>query len=289
MRTWFYALLAAAASVLASCAPVAQGEPALWRVADADSEIWLFGSVHVLPRNVQWLSPRVLTALEGSDEFITETDVEAADFSALAQLHGTLPAGQTLASRLSAEDQERLARAARETRLDPVALDRLRPWFAALQITYAYATQRGQTTDDGVETVLGARARAQNIRFGFLETPEQQIRVLADLPPADEAHFLSVTLRQVDEGGRALNGLDEPWARGDLEMLSRELDRQWRDAGPAIHNALIVDRNRAWANAIEARLAGSGSAFIAVGAAHLVGDENVVQLLRERGIEVEGP
>jgi uncharacterized protein YbaP (TraB family) len=67
------------------------------------------------------------------------------------------------------------------------------------------------------------------------------------------------------------------------------LDRQWAEAGPVIHNALIIDRNRAWADAIAERLEGSGSAFITVGAAHLVGDENVVQLLRERGIAVEGP
>jgi uncharacterized protein YbaP (TraB family) len=289
MRTWFFALLAAAASALAACAPVQTGEPALWRIADADSEIYLFGSVHVLPRGVQWLSPRILSALESSDEFVTETDVEAADFSTLAQLHGTLPAGETLASRLSAEDRERLVRAASETGLDPVALDRLRPWFAALQITYAYASRQGHSSEEGVETVLGARARANNLRFSFLESPEQQIRVLADLTPADEAHFLSVTLRQIHEGGRALSDLDGPWARGDLETLSRELDRQWAEAGPVIHNALIIDRNRAWADAIAERLEGSGSAFITVGAAHLVGDENVVQLLRERGIAVEGP
>ncbi|MBY0567558.1 MAG: TraB/GumN family protein [Hyphomonadaceae bacterium] len=289
MRTWFFALLAAAASALAACAPVQMGEPALWRIADADSEIYLFGSVHVLPRGVQWLNPRILAALESSDEFVTETDVEAADFSELAQRYGTLPAGETLTERLSADDRERLARAAQETGLDPVALDRLRPWFAALQITYAYAARQGHSTEAGVESVLGARARARNIRFGYLETPEQQIRVLADLAPADEAHFLSVTLRQIHEGGRALSDLDGPWAQGDLETLSRELDRQWAEAGPAIHNALIIERNRAWADAIAERLEGSGSAFITVGAAHLVGDENVVQLLRERGITVEGP
>ncbi len=289
MRTWFFALLAAAASALAACAPVQMGEPALWRIADADSEIYLFGSVHVLPRGVRWLNPRILAALESSDEFVTETDVEAADFSELAQRYGTLPAGETLTERLSADDRERLARAAQETGLDPAALDRLRPWFAALQITYAYAARQGHSTEAGVESVLGARARARNIRFGYLETPEQQIRVLADLAPADEAHFLSVTLRQIHEGGRALSDLDGPWARGDLETLSRELDRQWAEAGPAIHNALIIERNRTWADAIAERLEGSGSAFITVGAAHLVGDENVVQLLRERGITVEGP
>jgi uncharacterized protein YbaP (TraB family) len=72
-------------------------------------------------------------------------------------------------------------------------------------------------------------------------------------------------------------------------VLGALLDAQWRQAGPAIHEAVIVDRNRAWADAIAERLDGSGRIFVAVGAAHLVGEENVVELLRERGIEVEGP
>jgi uncharacterized protein YbaP (TraB family) len=83
--------------------------------------------------------------------------------------------------------------------------------------------------------------------------------------------------------------LDRAWARGELTELGRQLDAQIGEAGPAVHRALITDRNRAWADQIEQRLAGSGKIFIAVGAAHLVGDGNVVALLRARGIEVEGP
>ena len=64
---------------------------------------------------------------------------------------------------------------------------------------------------------------------------------------------------------------------------------QWAEAGPAVHEAVILRRNRAWADEIATRLDGSGRVFIAVGAAHLVGDGNVVDLLRARGIAVEGP
>ncbi|MBX9747451.1 MAG: TraB/GumN family protein, partial [Hyphomonadaceae bacterium] len=231
----------------------------------------------------------IAQALDGADEFVTETNTEDADFQALAAHYGTLPAGQALSSLLDAENAARLARVAAEVDLDMAQVERMRPWLAALNITYLYAARAGHSVDAGVESVLGTRARAAGKRFSYLETAEAQIRVLADLSPTDEAHFLAVTLRQLESGSDQMSAFDEPWAHGDLVTLSERLDADWAEAGPAVHDAIIVRRNLAWADEIERRLAGAGSAFITVGAAHLVGEQNVVTLLRERGIVVEGP
>ena len=44
-------------------------------------------------------------------------------------------------------------------------------------------------------------------------------------------------------------------------------------------------RNQAWAAALQAKLAGSGVSFVAVGAGHLVGPDSVQAQLKKRGIE----
>lgn len=293
LRSLFSALLAASAWVLCACAPAPApaADPALWRIADEDSEIWLFGTVHVLPPDLRWRSERVNAAFAAADEFVTETDTSAAateQFPALAARYGMLPAEETLSGRLAPSDQQRLAAVVRELRLDPARIERMRPWFAALQFSYAYATREGHSADAGVEAVFAAEARSQGKRLSFFETPEQQIRILADLSPADEAHFLAVTLRQITEE-ESLTATDGAWASGDVAALDRALAPQWAEAGPAVHEAVILRRNRAWADEIATRLDGSGRVFIAVGAAHLVGDESVVDLLRARAIAVEGP
>ncbi|UPT62797.1 MAG: TraB/GumN family protein [Hyphomonadaceae bacterium JAD_PAG50586_4] len=294
MRSLFTALLAVSAWALAACspAPAPQGEPALWRIADADSEIWLFGTVHMLPPDLRWRGERVNAAFASADEFMTETDTSAdanSAFPTLAARYGLLPPNQNLSALLPPADRASLAETVRELGLDAAQIERMRPWFAALQLSYAYAMREGHSVDAGVETVLAAAARRSGKRLSFFETPEEQIRILADLPPADQAHFLAVTLRQIADKDGALAESDEAWARGDIEALDTALAPQWEEAGPVLHEAVILRRNRAWADEVATRLDGSGRIFIAVGAAHLVGDDSVVDLLRARGIEVEGP
>lgn len=291
MRALLSALLLALS--LSACTPAEPaGEPALWRIRDADSEIWLFGTVHVLPADIRWRGPHVSAAFAAADEFVTETDTSpeaAASYPALAARFGTLPAGERLSAKLSQDEQAQLARLARAAGLDPPSLDRLRPWLAALQLSFAYAAREGHSPDAGVETVLAAEARRTGKRLSFFETPEQQIRFLADLPPGEELRFLTVTMRQIEQDSTLLDDLDRAWARGDVIELERLLDAQWEESGAAIHESIILRRNRAWADVIEHRLAGEGRVFIAVGAAHLVGDGSVIDLLRERGVAVEGP
>jgi uncharacterized protein YbaP (TraB family) len=292
MRILILTLFCALFAALPGCARPPASEPAIWRIADEDSEIWLFGSVHMLHPETRWRGPRMEAAFASADEFVTETDVSAeaqTAFFALAARYGALPAGETLPELLGPEDAARLERAARQLGLDAAALERQRPWLTALQISATYAIRAGHSPEAGVETILNAEARAQGKRLWHFETPEQQIRVLADLAPADELHFLRLTLRDLDRGERALSAMDEAWAHGDIAALQRQLDHEWADAGPAIHHAVILDRNRNWTEQIAARLEGSGRTFIAVGAAHLIGEGSVVDLLRQRGIEVEGP
>lgn len=293
MRAFVPALLSLVLA-LTACTPERGPvtEPALWRISDDDSEIWLFGTVHVLPPDVHWRGPRVSAAFASAEELITETDTSAeaaAAFPALAARHGALPPGPRLSARLADDDRARLARLARAGGLDLRVLDGLRPWLAALQLSFAYAAREGHSADAGVEAVLAADARRSGKRLSFFETPEQQVRFLADLPPAEELRFLTITLRQIEEDRALLDEIDRAWARGDVGELELLLQTQWQEAGATIHDRIILRRNRAWASEIERRLAGEGRIFIAVGAAHLVGDESVIALLRARGIAVEGP
>lgn len=282
------ALLAVA---LATCAPRNEG-PALWRIADADSEIWLFGTVHVLPRDVVWRSARIERAFARAETIVFETDIDSDDraaFDELVRAEGRLAAGETLSARLAQQDRERLARIAGRLHLNNAVLDQLRPWLAALQVSLAFAQAAGGDPAAGVESILKPEAEAANKTLRYLEQPEDQIRALSSLSPEAELRFLSATLRQIEDDAGAIGELDDVWARGDVAALAPLLHEQLNEAGPEVSAAIITDRNTRWTEEIAGMLDGEGRVFVAVGAAHLVGDDSVVAQLRARGIAVEGP
>lgn len=289
----FLALACLACSPASDTPPgTTNGGPALWRIRDADSEIWLFGSVHVLPPELEWQSPAVRAAFASAQEFVTETDMRDAAGAELAQLmqrYGTLPAGEQLSDLLTPAEAARLSRVTQRLGVDRRPLEGARPWLAALQLSYAHAARAGHSVEAGVESVLMREANARGMRFSFLETTEAQIRILADLSPDAQRALLINTISEIEEGEDGMRELDAAWARGDIATMARLLDAEWRNAGPDVHQAVILRRNRAWVENIVRRLEGSGTLFIAVGAAHLVGEGNVVALLRARGIAVEGP
>jgi uncharacterized protein len=293
MRALHLALFALCTLYLATCSPAPREPgPALWRIADANSEIWLFGTVHVLPADLHWRSARVDAAFASAEELITETDMtEPAQqtLAALALRHGVLPEGQSLHAMLSAPQRARMERLAAAQRQDINGFARLRPWLAALRLSVGYAVAEGHTPEAGVDATLIAEATARAMRLSYLESAEVQIRALADLAPADELRFLDATMRQIEDDRGGLDEMDQAWVRGDTVELARLIEDDFSDAGPAAYDALLTRRNRAWADEIARRLDGSGDIFIAVGAAHLVGPDSIVAMLRARGVEVEGP
>ncbi|HRP12049.1 MAG TPA: TraB/GumN family protein [Terricaulis sp.] len=292
MRALIAALLLATAPVLAACAPQPAANPALWRIIDADSEIWLFGTTHMLAPETRWRSARVNSAFAAAEELVTETDASDAGAAAAQALSAELGAASPdapLSSVLDESQRAALARVAARLRIDPAQLESARPWLAALQLSYAYAYQRGLRAEYGVESVLGAEARARGLRMSFFETPEQQVRFLADLPADEQARFLADTLHEIEAEDATFDALDELWAQGETARLAALFDAQWQTGSPLLREVIILQRNRAWADEIARRLDGEGRVFIAVGAAHLIGEGNVIALLRERGIEVEGP
>ncbi len=287
-------ILAVLSLVFTACgpAPAAQGGPALWRIADEDSQIWLFGSVHMLPEGIAWRSKAVNSAFAQADELVLETDASdagAAQVTELAARLGRLGPGESLSAALDPRSAARLARVCASLALDCARLDTLRHWLAGLTVSIAYAAHEGHAQERGVEAVLLAEAQARRLTVSFFETPEEQLRFLADLAPADEARFLAATLRQIEEEPESVAALDAAWARGDAAALDALVREEIMEAGPAVYAAIIARRNHNWAAQVEQRLAGEGRIFVAVGAAHMLGEDGLVTLLRARGITVEGP
>ena len=279
---------APAAAAPLRAVPQAQGEgPALWVVRDADSTLYLFGTVHVLRPTTAWGSARVDAAFDSASEVwleISNPD-DAASIMPLIQQHGVSP-DRPLSSLLTAEQFADLDAAARTIGLSGAQMEPMRPWLAALQLSMAPLVKAGYDPQSGVELILKARADAAGKPMRGLETIDKQIGILAGLEEADQLAFLTETLSMFDNAAVELDQLVDGWATGDVDTITRLGVDEMKSASPAIYEALLVRRNTDWADQIQTMLEGSGTVFIAVGAAHLAGDDSVQAILGRRGVTV---
>ncbi|WAC59842.1 TraB/GumN family protein [Brevundimonas sp. SL130] len=281
--------LAQAAPAPAAAAPAIQGQgPALWVVKDADSTLYLFGTVHVLRPTTGWASPRVNTAFDSASEIwfeVTNADDQAA-MMPLIQQYGLSPQAP-LSSRLTADELAQLDVAAQSIGASAAQLDPLKPWLAALSLSVAPLVKAGYDPQSGVEPALKARAEAAGKTIHGFETLEDQIGMLATLPDDVQMEFLRETLKDYDQAVVVLDSMVEAWAKGDVKALDEIVVEEMKTDAPELHKVILVDRNTDWADQIQTQLQGSGTAFIAVGAAHLTGDDSVQSILKSRGVAVE--
>lgn len=280
---------AAPAPAASAAAPAIQGQgPALWVIKDADSTLYLFGSVHVLRPTTGWASPRVNAAFDSASDVwfeITNPEDQAA-MMPLIQQYGLSP--QTpLSSRLTPEELAQLDSAAQAIGASAAQMDPLKPWLAALSLSVAPLIKAGYDPQSGVELALKTRAQAAGKSLHGFETLEKQIGLLATLPDDVQLEFLRETLKDYDQAVVILDSMVEAWAKGDVEALDRIAVEDMKTDAPELYKVLLVDRNTDWANQIQTLLQGSGTAFIAVGAAHLTGDDSVQSILQSRGVAVE--
>lgn len=280
---------APAAAPALRAVPQAQGQgPALWVIRDADSTIYLFGTVHVLRPTTAWGTARVDAAFDSADEVwleISNPDDTAA-LMPIIQQHGLDPANP-LSSRLTAEEFAKFDEAAKATGASGAQLDVFRPWLAALQLSVAPLVKAGYDPQSGVEMILKARAEAAGKPVKGFETLDQQIRILADMPEDVQLGFLRSTLEDYDQAATMLDGMVTSWSTGDVAALERVMVEEMQAETPQVYEALLVRRNQNWAGQIQTLLAGSGTTFIAVGAAHLAGEHSVQEILEDRGVAAE--
>ncbi len=261
-------------------------KPAIWKIVDADTTVYLFGTVHVLPPSLSWHSPAVDQALEESKAVYFETDTEGDPmiFRDIIRRLGLYEPSERLSDRLSLEDLELLKSALAKLELPLVALESMRPWYAGVVIGEAVVRRAGYDVTSGVESVMRPAATAAGKEIRFLETVEEQMASFATLPEAVQIKFLINGLAEIDNAPQELGALVEAWKVGDTASLDKLLIEDDLAVLPELYDALLKNRNARWAPEIDALMKSEGGTFlVAVGAAHLVGKDSVIEMLRVMG------
>jgi uncharacterized protein YbaP (TraB family) len=262
-------------------AGAAAAEPPLWVVKDKNSEIVLFGSIHVLPPGLNWTPPALERALKAADDIWFELPIDPqseADTAALATQAGVLPPDGSLFKLLSPEDSALMSKVAAAFDVSPMLLDRLQPWLAEIALAGGAYRRVGADANDGVEKTIAALATPQAKREAF-ETPAEQISLLSSGSMTEQIASLHETLKEMDETPDEYQTLIKAWVDGDMKTLDDQAIKPLREASPDLFRRLVLD----------ARMKGHGHTVVVVGVGHLIGPDGVPARLRALGYSVTGP
>lgn len=287
-------LLASAAAIaallLSACAQAASPvSPALWKIADEDTTIWLFGTIHVLPKDYKWRDARLDAAFASSKELVLETVLDRDPLKAAALLlslgKATTPL-PPLIDRVPPGKRATLQDMITRSKLPVQFLNGLETWAAALMLVGVTLSDLGLESDTGVEQVLEVEFKAAGKPIEGLEKPEQQLGYFDALPEEAQRDFLATLLDNPDTARADFDKMLKAWTKGDEAGIAATFDDEI-ELSPRLREVLLKSRNAAWTAWLKQRLEKPGTIVVAVGAGHLAGPTSVQSMLKAQGIEVQ--
>lgn len=279
--------LGAASLAFFAAAATATAEPPAWVVSDNDSRMVLFPTIHILPADLDWDRTILDRELAAAEEVWFEAEFRAegeAELMALTTRLGFDPANP-LSDRLPGDLHARAVEAAESLGIPGPAIEPMQTWMLALTLSVLAITNAGFDPESGVEKVLEHDLNGREPRF--LETPEEQLSFFADMEEGVQQRFLDYTVAELAAVEEAITALVADWAAGSVEGLTQEFIVEMRDKTPEVYEVLILQRNAEWVETLRTELEGEGTDFVAVGAAHLVGEDGLPKLFESLGYKVE--
>lgn len=259
----------------------------VWVAQGKHNTVYFAGSVHYLSPNEK-LPAALETAYAHAKKIVMEIDLSAVDqqeAQAAMMSLGMLPEGRSLEQELGPQTYRIVQSKVEKLGLPIEMMAQFQPWLAALTITQLQLASMGLDPNSGVEQRLLTRATADGKPIEGLETLEDQLGMLASLPPGQQRQFLLYSLEDAADESKELNALLTAWRSGDAAALAKLLQHNFEQF-PELYRPLTIDRNRRWLAKLQEILSASDDALVVVGALHLVGKDSVLDLLQRAGYRV---
>jgi len=277
------------ALVLATGAAAQTGRSFLWKVQSGTNVMYLAGSVHALTADAYPLNPAYRRAFEASSTLVEEIDLAEADpltggLGLLAK--GMYTDGRTFNTVVSKETAALVAEKLKGTPLALELIQPMKPWMVMLMLEALGAQAAGLDPELGLDKHFYNLATGAGKQVIGLETVQYQIDRFDKMPDAMQEQLLRSELAEMETEKTSLRTLLTAWQTGDAAAIEKMLLTSFTD-NPAAYSSLITERNRNWMPQLEACLKRSSPCLVIVGAAHIVGPQGLLALLRQRGYRIE--
>ena len=281
--------LAAFIILLVSCVAHGDDEPAMiWIINGDTNNVYLLGSIHVLRESDHPLPEALEIIYDDAEQLVMEIDMDDLDLVSTMQFltsHGVLKGDQTLQDVMGPEMYAAAEAYAAAIDIPIEMLAKTEPWLAAITVEEMVMNRAGFNAAHGIEMYLTNKAVADGKAITGLETIEEQLGFLDSLSIDTQNRWLLQSISEAERTEKIIDELIAAWRRGDTNFLEEILLSEFDDY-PELHDSILISRNKKWVGPIMALLNEDDDYLIVVGAAHLVGEESVPDLLSKQGVRI---
>jgi hypothetical protein len=263
----------------------------VWKIVKGDNQLYIGGTIHILTQADYPLPESFEKAYAAAAILVFETDmqkIKTPEFQQLLMSKVVYPEGRSLKTVLNQATYQKLEEHFASRGIPLGNLVKFKPGMVAMTMTII-ELQRLGLLGTGVDEFFNLRAINDQKELGQLETIDQQAEFLSTMGQGRENELISRTLRDLKKLPTQLQTMKDAWRQGDDRKLKEVALTPFKNDFPDLYQQLIVKRNNAWIDKIEAMLATQEIELILVGALHLVGEDGVLALLAERGYQIQKP
>lgn len=278
----------------------ASATPLLWQIEDENGDplLYLFGSIHAAKPELYPLDDTITSAFDSCSYLAVECDIvdfEEHPLEAIDLMDGFFYSdGRTLEDELGEDLYLRTAEVLAHYEFDLEQYRFLKPAMISSLLASITVDEAGLDSEAGLDTRFLYRAKETGMTILEIESVEEQLALELDLSPELQILLLEESL-DIEASAAALQELYASWMRGDEEELtallteesSEPLDPEMEALLDEYDNLLITDRNRRMIEAADRYLKEGKKTFYVVGLAHMLGDDGIVNGLRDLGYDVE--
>ncbi len=265
----------------------------LWQVNSDRASVYLMGSIHFADKSFYPLRKEIEDVFKKSETLVVELDINKIDRNAYSRLlleKGMYKDGSTIKDALSEKTWLQLQQRLEQLNIVYDDVKNYKPGILVLMLTATQIMQMGFYPQLGIDAYFLniAASDATTKKIIELETLELQINLFLNIPNGEL--LLEESLYSLNEAELLMAEMVHYWKTGDEKKMNKLLFEDALTDYPAfsaIYDSLIVQRNQQMVLKIENMLNQSGSYFVVVGSGHLIGEQGIVNELKEKGYEVK--
>lgn len=253
----------------------------LWKVeGDNIQTSYLYGTIHLLPQDAFEIKEKVTDAFNSSEQIVLEIDMDDPSMQMKLMQNAAMKGGTTLDQVFSEEDYKAVSDALKETMgIGLEVVNTMKPFMIASMLIGNLI----EGTPASYELSFMQMAKEKELEILGLETIEDQMAVFDKIPYEEQAKDVVGMVRNQEETKQEFAEMVKAYNNEDIDQLYDIID-DYADTATEMEE-LIINRNQNWIPVI-GELAKEKVSFFGVGAAHLGGEQGVINLLKEAGYTV---